>query len=505
MKIATNYVWNNTINKVSAHPKKYFLPETLADLQKIVLEAEQKDLCVRAVGSGHSYSEVAKTDDYLVGPDCMEQYQILDRQRLKPTVDVQRKFVEVGSGIRIEKLNRLLTNDNLALENMGAIDEQRIAGAVSTNTHGSGIKLSTVAGLVRSILLVSGGGRTTRIEPNEGISSPDFLEPGVELIQNDDYFNSVLISFGSMGIIHSFILEVQNLYYLMETKTLTIWDTIKDKLRSGEYFQPEIRSFTLLISPYKLNKDNPGKQTCIEVIQKKIDEPKPGNWTYNMLFRNLPSWLVGNFPIPIAYWFIKNKIENHPEKTPQLIESSLRSIKDKIYVDISHKVLFQGYKPLKKRAYDCAFAFPVDDDCRYIEIMEEVMAITRYYAERTDSTKYYQTSPNSFRFIKGSSAFLAHNYGTQPYVVMDFPFFMIQPGAEELLEKYQKLLMERGGRPHWGKKNDVLLQKVKEDPNFLHQLYPMLPTWRNIFFSLNPKGTFVNDFTKQTGLTNPIV
>ncbi len=505
MKIETNYVWNNTINKVTAHPKKFFSPESISDLQNIVREAEQKGLRVRAVGSGHSYSEVAKTNDYLVGPDCMEQYQILDHQRLKPSVDMQRKFVEVGSGIRIEKLNRLLTNDNLALENMGAIDEQRIAGAVSTNTHGSGIRLPTIAGLVRSILLVTGEGRTIRVEPSDGITSTDFSDPGIELIQNDDYFYSILVSFGSMGIIYSLILEVQDLYYLMESKTLTIWDNVKEKLRSGEYFNPDIRSVTLLISPYKLNKDNPGKQSCIEVIQKKIDEPKPGNWTYNMLFRNLPSWLVGNFPIPIAYWFIKNKIEKHPEKTPQLIESSLRSIRDKIFVDISHKVLFQGYKPLKKRAYDCAFAFPVDADCKYIDIMEEVMAITQQYAEGVDGKKYYQTSPNSFRFITGSKAFLAHNYGDQPYVVMDFPFFMIQPGADELLEKYQKLLLERGGRPHWGKKNDVLLQKIQEDPNFLKELYPMLPRWRNIFFELNPKGTFINEFTQQTGLTTPSV
>jgi hypothetical protein len=71
-------------------------------------------------------------------------------------------------------------------------------------------------------------------------------------------------------------------------------------------------------------------------------------------------------------------------------------------VDISHKVLFQGYKPLKKRAYDCAFAFPVDSAGKYIDILDEVMEITRKYAEGVDGNQYFQTSPNSFRFVSGS-------------------------------------------------------------------------------------------------------
>ncbi len=277
----------------------------MTDLQNIIAEAEQAGQCARAVGSGHSYSEVAKTDDYLVGSDRLDFYSKLDRQRLNPEIGSDNYFVEIGSGLRIEKLNRFLTTDNLALENMGTIDEQRIGGAVSTNTHGSGIRLPTVSGLVRSLVMVSGDGRTLRVEPAAGISDPAFEEPGIELIQDDDIFYSILVSFGSMGIIYSFILEVQPLYYLEEVKRLTNWDDVKSRLRRGEYFQPEVRSCTLLISPYKRNKEVPGAQTCIEVIQKKIDEPRPGTWTYNMLFRNLPSWLVGNFPIPIAYWFLK--------------------------------------------------------------------------------------------------------------------------------------------------------------------------------------------------------
>ncbi len=102
---------------------------------------------------------------------------------------------------------------------MGGIDHQTLAGAIATGTHGSGIELPPIHGMVKSMVLVAGDGNTYRIEPTNGVSDPAlFNEAGITLVQNDDDFYSALVSLGSMGIIYSFILEVMESYWLEEKK-----------------------------------------------------------------------------------------------------------------------------------------------------------------------------------------------------------------------------------------------------------------------------------------------
>ena len=49
--------------------------------------------------------------------------------------------VRVEGGIRLHALSRELHARGLAMENLGDIDAQSVAGAISTGTHGTGLKL----------------------------------------------------------------------------------------------------------------------------------------------------------------------------------------------------------------------------------------------------------------------------------------------------------------------------------------------------------------------------
>ena len=62
----TRYTWYNSTHTVISQPLRYFYPKDEKDIQAIVVEAEQQGLRVRAVGSGHSFSEVAKGEDFLM-------------------------------------------------------------------------------------------------------------------------------------------------------------------------------------------------------------------------------------------------------------------------------------------------------------------------------------------------------------------------------------------------------------------------------------------------------
>ena len=59
MKVRTRAGWQNTIRKYKVTPVKLFEPESLNDIVTIIQDAECKKLKVRAVGSGHSFSDVA--------------------------------------------------------------------------------------------------------------------------------------------------------------------------------------------------------------------------------------------------------------------------------------------------------------------------------------------------------------------------------------------------------------------------------------------------------------
>ena len=55
-----SYTWLNATRNVKVTPLRFFYPRNKEDIAEIILDAEAKDLRVRAVGSGHSYSEAPK-------------------------------------------------------------------------------------------------------------------------------------------------------------------------------------------------------------------------------------------------------------------------------------------------------------------------------------------------------------------------------------------------------------------------------------------------------------
>ena len=67
-------------------------------------------------------------------------------------------LVRVGGGTVLAELNEALHRLGLAMENLGDIDRQTIAGAISTGTHGTGAKLRNISSQVEAIELVLADG-----------------------------------------------------------------------------------------------------------------------------------------------------------------------------------------------------------------------------------------------------------------------------------------------------------------------------------------------------------
>jgi len=88
----TRYTWSNASSTVISTPLRYFYPKRVTDIQEIVEEAELQKLRVRAVGSGHSYSEAAKGDDFLMDMKELRDAELYKSPWVK-AVHQQRHFV----------------------------------------------------------------------------------------------------------------------------------------------------------------------------------------------------------------------------------------------------------------------------------------------------------------------------------------------------------------------------------------------------------------------------
>jgi FAD-linked oxidoreductase len=143
--------WCNWVGDQRCRPAAIERPGSIAEIAAAVERAGAHDQRVRVAGAGHSFSDIALTDGRLLKLDRMNR--VLD-------VDRATGLVRVQGGITIHALSARLAAHGLALENLGDIDVQSVAGAISTATHGTGARLRNISSQVAALTLVLADGST---------------------------------------------------------------------------------------------------------------------------------------------------------------------------------------------------------------------------------------------------------------------------------------------------------------------------------------------------------
>lgn len=481
----TKKKWCNWLDTAKVQPMRYYTPKTLQDIKFIIQEAESLGAKVKAFGSGHGLSDIAMTRDYLVDTSQLQRVLPIDQLQLNKEHQEKALF-NVEAGIKIKRLNRKLKEKNLALPNMGGSDVQSIIGAVSTSTHGSGIKLGPLPSIVRSLVLVSTGGKIYRIEPTNGISDPNTFDKGpfeIELIQNDDYFNSVVVSMGCMGIIYSVVIEVMPAYMLTETRKIYKWSKLKPMLQEGNHdLIKSYRHFELMINPHETN----GDHTCIVTTREihasiKSLRRKQRNRDF------LPS-LISR--LKVAPPLFVNYFNLVPKRIPKLIDKALKGLDDEQFANESYKVLNQGSGQLKFIGCATEVGFTMD---KYIDAIEKIFALSSRFSSLG---RQQLTAPIGVRFVAKSEAYMSMmNEGET--CMIEVPTLKGTPGWHDLIKEVQKELTKMGGKPHWG----LDCAQVNGNHNQLFKMYPKMPTWLKFYNRFNAKGTFNNTFTDRMGFS----
>src|SRR5829696_364 len=141
--------WRNWAGDQVCHPQELARPRDREELAGLVATAAGGGGRISVAGSGHSFTEAAMTDATMISVASLSG--LID-------ADPASGLVKVGAGTILADLNQRLHELGLAMENLGDIDRQTLAGAISTGTHGTGARLRNLSSQVVGIELVLADG-----------------------------------------------------------------------------------------------------------------------------------------------------------------------------------------------------------------------------------------------------------------------------------------------------------------------------------------------------------
>ncbi|MGB3909725.1 MAG: D-arabinono-1,4-lactone oxidase [Pseudolysinimonas sp.] len=144
---------------------------------------------VRALGTRHSFHDLADTDGTLVTVTGIPADPVLD--------EVKRQ-VTVGAGTRYGVLARWLEDRGWALHNLGSLPHISIGGAIATGTHGSGHGNGSLATAVRGLEYVDASGALVAV----GVGDPDFP--------------ALVVGLGASGIVVRVTLAIEPTYRMRQ-------------------------------------------------------------------------------------------------------------------------------------------------------------------------------------------------------------------------------------------------------------------------------------------------
>lgn len=175
MEALTNWAGNHRFAAPRIH-----CPGSLAELQALVAQSTR----VRAVGSRHSFHDLADSEGELIQLDGLPRRMDLDRNTAQ---------VHLSGAWTYGELCPVLDEAGFALPNLASLPHISIVGACSTATHGSGNLNRGLAASVSGLEIVTATGDLRCLDR----------------ARNPDAFSGAVVSLGGLGIVSRVTLDVE--------------------------------------------------------------------------------------------------------------------------------------------------------------------------------------------------------------------------------------------------------------------------------------------------------
>jgi FAD-linked oxidoreductase len=382
---------------------------------------------VRVAGAGHSFSAGAVTSGTLLSLDALAR--VLD-------ADGASGLVRVEAGIRLRALSRELHARGLAMPNLGDIDAQSLAGALSTGTHGTGTRLPNLSGQVESVELVLADG------------SERTLDEG-------DLLRAARVSLGALGVIAAVTLRCVPAFRLHNTDRP---EPLEDVLSSLQERADAHHHFEFWTFPHA--------DVALTRTHDRTDAPpKPPGRTRAYV----GDVLMDNH----AFRAVNEVARRFPRTIPRLNRFASAVASQRERIDWSHAI-FASERLV--RFEEMEYAVPREQ------------AVPAVRAARAALERHAVSFPVELRFTAGDDALLspAHGRDSAFVAVHVFRGMAYEPAFREV----EAALSELGGRPHWGKRS--FLSAAELAPR-----YPRWEAFQAAREELDPGGRFANAWVRD--------
>jgi FAD-linked oxidoreductase len=427
-------LWRNWGRSEAVRPQRVERPTSAEAVQRAVQAAAAKGMRIKAVGAGHSFTGIA------VAPGVQLD---LDDLTGIVAVDLERGRVTLAAGTRLHQLPRLLRQHGLALENMGDIDRQSIAGATSTGTHGTGGSFGGLATQIVGLTLVTGTGELLRIDESE----------------NADLLPAARIGLGALGIIVDLTIQCVPAYLLHAVERpeplAAVLEGYLDRSAREDHFE----FYWFPHTETGLTKTN----TRLPLTAERKPLSRVGRWVDDELLAN------GLYRGVCALGTVA------PAVIPPFSRLAQRVTGNREFTDLSPRV-FVTDRGVRFREMEYALprtAVP--------EALAEVKALIERRGWRI-------SFPIEVRSAAADDTWLSTAYGRETGYIAVHRYY--REDQREYFAAVEEVMIAHEGRPHWGKLHS-------RDADALRELYPRFGDFLAVRDRLDPERRFENAYLRR--------
>jgi L-gulonolactone oxidase len=326
------------------------------------------------------------------------------------------------------------------MPNLGDIDRQTIAGAISTGTHGTGLRFGGISTQVVGVTLVTGDGELLRVD--------DDNEPGL--------LPAVALGLGALGVLVDVTLQCVPAFVLSAVETqeplAAVTAELSERATGADHFEfywfPHTDAAVTKTNA-RLAADSPRRP--IAPMKRWVDETFLANGVYRVTCAT--GTLVPATVAPVA-------------------RIASRQMGNRAYADASHRVFTQSRTV---RFREMEYAVPVEN-------LERAFAAVRTLI---DERGWRISFPIEVRFAAADDLWLSTASGRESGYIAVHRYWREDP-AEYFLA-VEEIMREFGGRPHWGKEHSL-------GAGELRALYPRFDDFVSLRERLDPDRLFVNPY-----------
>ncbi len=423
--------WSNWAGNQTCAPQAVRTPRSEEEIVAAVRDAARTGQRVKCVGAGHSFTPIACTDGVML--DLREHRRVLHHD---PTTNE----VTVEAGISLRQLCEELDRLGLALENMGDIGYQSIAGATATATHGTGWRFGNLSSRITGMRLVDGDGVVHDLRAGE----------------HEDLLGPARVGLGALGVVSAVTIQAVPAFRLHAVEEpmriegiLEDFDGFMSSTDHVEFYWVPHTSWALTKRNTRTS-DPAAPRSAVRTFTDEVLLQNVAFGTLCRLGRLKPDWIP---------------------RLAKILPSTGRSE----YVERSDKVFTS---PRLVHFYEMEYAIPRE---AVPEAIERLRALV-------DRLGIQLSFPVEVRVVAEDDIPLSTASGRATgyiavHVYRGTPYDAYFQGVAQIMDSY-------GGRPHWGKMHFLGARDLAER-------YPGWDAFQAARRALDPEGRFANPYLER--------